>query len=214
MTTQAIATDSKVDRARAWTRARLDGLSRDEMLNLQANAVRLGEHELATLCDELLKERPRSGPASSGAVVRTKERQRLMPRSRAFGARGVWLYDPRTSWSGVRKSDGMVVMAMWQAAVQSRDGTCACLLWAPNVRGIRPWSDSEAGRERLEHCKLALGRKGAEGLLVRGEALAGRLPEDRARTVHGIDAETVIRFQVEMRGAEYWAIWGSKTPKT
>ena len=213
MTMQGVATVAKIGRASAWTRARLDGLSREEMLNLQANAVRLDEQELAALCDELLKGRPRSGPASSGAVSRTKERQRLMPRSRAFGARGVWLYDPRTSWSGVRKSDGMVVIAMWQAAVQSHDGTCACLLWAPNVRGIRPWSDTEAGRERLEHCKLAIGRKGAEGLLVRGEALQGRLPEDRARAVHGIDAETVIRFQVEMRGAEYWATWGRKTLK-
>jgi hypothetical protein len=120
----------------------------------------------------------------------------------------VWLYDPRRSWSGVRKSDGMVVIAMWQAAVQSHDGTCACLLWAPNLNGIRP---SDAGRERLEHCKLAIGRKGAEGLLVRGEALEDHLPEDRARTVLGIDAETVIRFQVEMRGAEYWATWGRKT---
>jgi hypothetical protein len=213
MTTNAVAAVFKTSRASAWTRARLDRLSRDEMLNLQTNAARLGEQELAALCDELLKERPQSGPASSGAVPRTKERHRLMPRSRAFGARGVWLYDPRTSWSGVRKSDGMVVIAMWQAAVQSQDGTCACLLWAPNVGGIRAWSDTDAGRERLAHCKLAIERKGAEGLLVRGEALEDRLPEDRARTVLGIDAETVIRFEVEMRGAEYWATWGRKTSK-
>jgi hypothetical protein len=211
MTTDAVAALFKTGRASAWTRTRLERLSREEMLNLQANAVRLGEQELTALCDELLKELPQRGPASSGAVQRTKERQRLLPRSRAFGARGVWLQEPRTSWSGVRKSDGMVVIAIWKAAVQSHDGTCACLLWAPNVDGIRPWSDTDAGRERLEHCKLAIERKGAEGLLVQGAALENRLPEDRARTVLGIDAETVIRFQVEMRGGEYWAIWGRKT---
>jgi hypothetical protein len=104
-----------------------------------------------------------------------------------------------------------VVMAMWKAAVQSRDGGCHCLLWAPNIDGARPWSDTAAGRERLEHCKLALER-GAQGLLVQGEALEGRLPEDRARTVLGIDAENVIPFEVELHGAEYWASWGKKRP--
>jgi hypothetical protein len=200
----------KSTRASAWTRERLEQLGRQDLLNLQANAARLGEQELAALCGELLKERPRRGPGS-GAALRVKGGQRLVPRSKAFAARGVWLQDPRTSWSGVRKADGTVVIAIWQAAVQSRDRACACLLWAPNVGGARPWSDTAAGRERLEHCKLAVERNGAEGLLVRGEALEGRLPEDRARTVLGVDAEVVIRFQVEKRGAEYWASWGSKS---
>ena len=57
-------------------------------------------------------------------------------------------------------------------------------------------------------------RQGAEGLLVHGEPLEGRLPEDRARTVLGIDAETVIQFQVERRGDEYWACWGRKAVKS
>jgi hypothetical protein len=48
---------------------------------------------------------------------------------------------------------------------------------------------------------------------VLGEPLRGRLPEDRARTVLGIDAETVVQFQVELRGAEYWAHWGKKAGK-
>ena len=104
-------------------------------------------------------------------------------------------------------------MAIWQAAVQTSDGSCSCLLWAPNKDGARPWSDSAAGVERLEHCKLAMQRRGAEGLLVHGEPLEGRLPEDRARTVLGIDAETVIHFQVELRDGEYWACWGKKTAK-
>lgn len=200
----------KTSRASAWTRERLDGLSREELVNLQANAERLGEQELAALCAALLEERPRRGSPGAAVVTRLKGRPKLMPRTRAFQARGVWLYDPPTSWSGVRKADGTVVMALWHAAVKSRDGGCSCLLWAPNVDGARPWSDSAAGRERLEHCKLAIERQGAEGLLVYGQALAGRLPEDRAMTVLGIDAETVIHFQVELHGAEYWASWGKK----
>ena len=104
-------------------------------------------------------------------------------------------------------------MALWQAAVQTADGACACLLWAPNIDGSRPWSDTVGGRERLEHCKAAMERGGAEGLLVHGDALEGRLPEDRARSVLGIDAETVIQFRVELRGGEYWASWGKKSTK-
>jgi hypothetical protein len=49
-----------------------------------------------------------------------------------------------------------------------------------------------------------------EGLLVYGEALDGHLPEDKARSVHGVDPETVLRFKVEKRGEEYWAVWGKK----
>jgi len=209
----AAAIPFRRSRSSEWTRERLAELSKQELANLHANAVRLGETELATLCDEVLKDRPRRGPTSSGAVQRTKGRNKLLPRSRAFGARGVWLTDARTSWSGIRKADGAVVMALWQAAVQTADGSCACLLWAPNVDGSRPWSDSAAGRERLEHCKTAIERGSAEGLLVHGDALEGRLPEDRARSVLGIDSETVVHFQVEVRGAEYWASWGKKTAK-
>ena len=209
----AAVTPFRKSRSSEWTRERLADLSKQELTNLQANAVRLGEADLAALCDAVLKDRPRRGPTSSGAVQRTKGRNKLLPRSRAFGARGVWLQDARTSWSGIRKADGAVVMALWQAAVQTADGACACLLWAPNVDGSRPWSDSVGGRERLEHCKAAMERGGAEGLLVHGDALEGRLPEDRARSVLGIDAETVIQFRVELRGAEYWASWGKKTAK-
>jgi hypothetical protein len=197
--------------ARRWTRERLERLDRQELLNLRDNAQRLGETELTALCDGLLGERPSPGGKSGSAAAR-KQQHKLVPRSRAFGTRGVYLQDARTSWSGIRKADGVVVMAMWQAAVQAVDGACVCLLWAPNVDGTRPWSDSAAGRERLEHCRAALERGGAEGLLVQGEALDGRLPEDKARTVLGIDTGIVVHFQVEMRGAEYWATWGKAQP--
>jgi hypothetical protein len=193
-----------------WTSDRLERLNRDELTNLRANAERLNEPALVALCTQLLTERPRRGSGNAATVTPLKVRRRLIARSKAFQARGVFLQDARTSWSGVRRKDGMVVMALWQAAVRSQDGGCACLLWAPNVDGKRSWSDSPAGRERLEHCKLAMTRHGVEGLLVYGQQLDGTLPEDRARTISGIDAETVVNFKVEMRGAEYWATWGTK----
>jgi hypothetical protein len=191
-----------------WTPERIAELSPQEIKQLRANAERLNESELAALCGKALQAAPR---ASSGvrraSWPRTKARK-LIARTRAFEARGVWLQDPRASWSGVRKSDGAIVMALWVDAIESADGSCRYLLWRPNVGGARPWSDTSAGKERLEHCKRAMEVGSAEGLLVYGQPLTGRLPEDRAYSVHGVDAETVVRFKVEARGTEYWAVWG------
>jgi hypothetical protein len=145
--------------------------------------------------------------------VPAKNGRHLVSRNRAFEARGVFLQDTRGSWSGVRKSDGMVVLTIWAKGVESGDGTCSYLLWAPNIDGARPWSDKAAGKERLEHCRLAVKQGGAEGLLVYGERLEGHLPEDKARTVQGVDPETVLRVKVEARGDEYWAVWGHKTER-
>lgn len=202
----------KSPRAAAWTRERVAKLDRAEVLHLQANAVRLGEPELADLCAEVLKDSPDRGRLSSGAAARRKSAARLIPRTRAFQARDIWLYDPRTSWSGIRKSDGTVIFALWLQSIESEDGACRSLLWSPNTDGRRPWSDSAAGRERHAHCVYALARGSAQGLLVHGEALADRLPEDRAHTVTGVDPETIIDLHVEQRGPEFWAVWG-KAPR-
>lgn len=201
---------SPTARVSRWTRERLDQLDRAELVNLQANAARLGEIGLAALCSDVLKEPARRARTSSGPVVPMKRRRKLLSRSNAFAAMGVWLQDPRTSWSGIRKADGVVIMALWLGSVRTIDGGCACLLWSPNRGGGRPWSDSAAGRERLEHCKLAVQRGTAEGLLVHGEPLEGRLPEDRARTVLGIEAQTSVHLEVELRGGEYWGSWGKR----
>ena len=196
--------------AQSWTRERVEQLGKQDLQQLQANAVRLAEPELAAMCAEVLKGRPKGVGHGDAAPARSKLRH-LMSRARAFEARGVWLQDTRTSWSGVRKSDDTVVMMLWAASVESNGGGCSYLLWAPNVDGARPWSDKPAGLERLEHCKLAVERGSAEGLLAYGERLEGHLPEDKARTVLGVDADTVLRFKVEKRGKEFWATWGRKS---
>lgn len=191
----------------AWTEERLDKLGRDELAQLAANAERLGEGELAERCREMLK-RASKGRREKGVPARGAGR--LVPRSHAFTSRGVHLKDPGRSWSGVRKADGKIVFAMWRASVRLQDGACWYLLWAPNREGARPWSDSDAGRERLEHCRAAATHAGAEGLLVHGDALEGWLPEDRARSVLGVDPEALIRLDVVARGEEFWGVWGKK----
>jgi hypothetical protein len=186
-------------------------LSVQDIKQLRENAERLNEPGIVALCSEALKSAPAGARSRLGAKpgTRTKAR-RLIARTRAFEARGVWLQDPRTSWSGLRKSDGGVVMALWADAIESADGGCSYLLWAPNVDGSRPWSDQPAGKERLEHCKQAMQNGRAEGLLVYGQRLAEHIPEEKAHAVHGVDPETVLVFEVEMRGDEYWAKWGKK----
>jgi len=200
----------KPTRAPDWTRERIDQLSKQEIEQLRDNAERLGVSAVAALCDEALKARPWVAAKRRSAAGAPTQARHLISRRKAFEARGVYLQDTRGSWSGVRKSDGAVVMTLWAGAVQSGDGGCSHLLWAPNVDGSRPWSDMAAGKERLEHCRLALERGGAEGLLVYGEGLDGHLPEDKARSVRGVDPETVVHFRVEQRGDEYWAVWGKK----
>lgn len=201
----------KRGRAEDWTRERIERLGKQEIQQLQDNATRLGEAELAVLCGTVLKTLPRSGAAASSAARKPAAGgKRLVSRAKAFETRGVRLLDPRTSWSGTRQTDGTVVMALWTSGIESRDGGCSYLLWAPNVDGSRPWSDLSAGKERKQHCEAAIEQGGAEGLLAYGERLEGHQPEEKARSVHGIDPEATFRFQVEKRGAEYWAVWGKK----
>jgi hypothetical protein len=194
---------SRVDE---WPRERIAKLDRDEIEQLRANARALGEAEIAELCDAVLATR---GEHRRGSVSARAKAKRLVSRSAAFEARGVYLHNVRTSWGGVRRSDGTVVFGIWADAVKSRDGGCACLLWQPNA-GAHPWSDSPAGLERLKHCELALAGSGAEGLLVFGERLEGHAPEEKARSIHGVDPHTVVHLKVVKHGEEYWAVWGAR----
>lgn len=187
---------------------RIAKLERQEIQQLRANALGLGEQEVAALCDAALANCPKlrsRGPAN------ISKGRRLVSRSAAFEARGVYLENARTGWGGIRKSDGAVVMGLWADAVISRDGGCSCLLWAANIDGSRPWSDSKPGKERLKHCQLAMQGAAAEGLLVFGQTLEGHAPEEKVRSVYGVDPLSIVRFSVEKRGDQYWAVWGKRT---
>ncbi|HUQ73227.1 MAG TPA: hypothetical protein VM183_00770 [Burkholderiales bacterium] len=191
-----------------WTAERIDKLDRSEIEQLRSNAIDRGADNLAELCASALAQRPKR--RESGKAGAAKRPRRLVSRGKAFEARGVYLQDARTSWGGIRKSDGTVVLSLWADAVQSTDGTCSYLLWAPDTDGTRPWFNSAPGQERLKHCQMALGGGMAEGLLVFGQALEGRLPEEKARSVHGVDPDMLVHFTVEKRGEEFWAIWGKR----
>ena len=193
-----------------WTAGRIGELSVDEIKRLRDNAERLNEPALVELCLAALQQ----ARSSRGRALRTAgpatRASRLVARVKAFEMRGVFLTDPRTSWGGVRKADGKVVMALWADGVESVDGGCRYRLWAPNVDGSHPWSDKPGGRERIDHCRQAIDDGGAEGLLVYGQPLSSHQPEDKAYAIHGADPETVLAFSVEKVGNEFWAKWGAR----
>lgn len=197
-------------RGTQWTREKIDALTTADVRQLRVNAERLSEAEVMALCDAVMVTRPRGG-AVNRAPRRKKGTPRLVSRSKAFELRGVVLRNPIWSRGGVRQSDGAVVLTVWASDVRTAGGGCSYLLWAPNVDGSRPWSDKSGGKERLEHCRLALERGEAEGLLVHGQPLEGSLPEDRAASVDGVDPEVVLHLKIEKREQEYWAIWGKRT---
>lgn len=209
MAMQPVKNTFKTRREHGWTAERLASMSTSDLQQLRANAETLAESELVALCDTALADRPRSGGKGGGSVA-PRQARRLISRRRAFEARGVYLPAFDSSWSGVRKSDGVVVMSLWAGAVITGEEGCSQLLWGPNVDGANPWADKLGGRERAAHCKLALERGSAEGLLVQGSQKEGPATEDNARSVYGVDPEVVIHFRVEQRGNEYWAVWGGK----
>jgi hypothetical protein len=192
--------------ARPWTAERIAKLSAQDIKQLRANAERLHEAELVALCGQALESARAAHVGPRPKTSRTHARK-LVARTSAFQARGVWLEDPK-SWGGVRKSDGTIVLALWADHVVWSQGECTYLLWRPSTGGARPWSDTPAGKERLAHCRRAMDAGGAEGLLVYGQSLHDCLPEERAHTVYGVDPDTVLAFKVELRGEDYWAVWG------
>lgn len=56
-------------RVALWTRERIESLSTLEVRQLHANALRLAEPEIATLCDEVLGARRRRPKAAAGQPV-------------------------------------------------------------------------------------------------------------------------------------------------
>lgn len=195
-------------RVAQWSKEKINTLSTPELRQLLANAEQLKEAEVAALCNELLCERPRGyAPVRRH---RPKGMRRLVTRGKAFEMHGVSLRSRIWSRGGVRPGDGAVVVTVRAEEVQTAEGANSCLLWAPNVAGSRPWSDKPGGQERLEHCRLALERGEAEGLLAYGKHLEGAPPDENAVGVGGVDAESVLNLRIEKRGDEYWATWTEK----
>ena len=112
-------------------------------------------------------------------------------RLEAFQAQGVSLKHSWRSWSGVRHVDGVVVFAIMECEVQADDEGSRCLLWSAESKAR---FGLQASEERLAHCRLAGWHGGAEGILVRSNAL-----------VH--PSET-IELRVERIAEQYWALWG------
>lgn len=190
-----------------WSKEQLERLSTPELRTLADNAARLNEHEVVALCNEILDARPRGRvPARRRANGESKG---FVTRAKAFELHGV---TPRNRvWSrGGLRADGAVVLTLRAEDVQRSDGANVCLLWAPNIENARPWSDSPAGQERLEHCRLALERGVAEGLLAYGDATADAAS---ARKAERVDAQNVLTLEVENRDGEYWARWASPAAK-
>lgn len=181
-----------------WSREQIDKLSTLELRALLANAERLHEPEVAAICNELLDARPHGHPPARRRA-RAAVARRLVTRNKAFEQHGVAVRSRLWSHGGTC-TDGAVVLAMHIDDVRPADAEMSCLLWAPNVGGARPWSDSAGGKERLEHCRSAALRGTARGLLMHGDA--GRAER--------VDVENVLELRIEQRGDEYWASWTAK----
>lgn len=116
--------------------------------------------------------------------------------SDAFSARGVALARPDASWSGVRASDGSVLIALRASDVLESVYESRCLLWSPGGGVLRGFDQ----RERFFHCKLAAARGEALALVTHG-------PDD-----HVDHDAALLGIDVELRRGEYWAVWARAQP--
>ena len=114
---------------------------------------------------------------------------RLIPRVRAFEARGVSLKYPSRSRSGVRADDGAVILAIRARDLRRHRRGSRCVIWKPDDARIDPGASRD---ELLEHCRLAALRGNAEALLTYGEGAK-------------VDPDVVLPLRVVRRGEEYWA---------
>ena len=190
-------------RVATWSKERIAKLTTLELRALLVNALRLQEAEVAALCNQLLDARPR-GRAPVRRDKHSGEGLRLITRGKAFEKHGVIPANRVWSRGGVR-ADGSVVLAIRADEVQKTEGMESYLLWAPNVRNSHPWSDTPGGKERLEHCRIALERGVAAGLLIYGKPVAGVPAKSNGTGSDCVDAGRVLSLSIEKRGKEYWA---------
>jgi hypothetical protein len=120
---------------------------------------------------------------------------------KAFAAHGVDLKFPERSRSGIRADDGCVVIAIRDCDVHACLDGFICLLYAPAVDCNREILDRPSWQERLEHCRLAALRGGAEGLLMCGDAGV-------------VEPRLLLTLRVEKRKSQFWAMWGSAARAT
>lgn len=191
-----------------WTKERIQALSPGEIKSLRKNAIERGANDVAALCDEVLGPKLKATGERSRRAKPLEQHPRRVSRKRAFEMRGVTLRNPRWSWGGIRPADGMPVLTLWADEIKKAEDGSECLLWAPNVDGSRPWEDSLGGKERFAHCEAAAAKGEGEGVLIYGARRGKDLPNDEASKFDGADPHTVIRFRLEQRGPEYWAVWG------
>jgi hypothetical protein len=194
-------------RVAKWSREQLDKLTTPELRALLVNAERLKEAEVAALCNALLDARPRGRPPVR-RDKHTGEGRRLVTRGKAFEKLGVVPASRVSSRGGIRTDDGgvpTVVFLLRADEAHKSDGMDSYLLWAPNIDGSHPWSDTAGGKERLQHCLIALERGVAEGLLIYGKRAAGAPPKDNGTSPDLVDAGQVFKLSIEKRGEEYWA---------
>jgi hypothetical protein len=184
-----------------WSKDRIDKLSTPELRALLVNAERLKETEVAALCTEILDARPR-GHAPARRDQRGVPTRGLVTRAKAFEMHGVSPRNRKWSRGGVR-TDGAVVLTLRAEEVQEAGARKACLLWGPGVGD----PESPGAQERLEHCRIALERGAAEGLLVYGGAVAGTPTKRSGVRADRVDAQTVLKLDIEKRNDEYWATW-------
>ena len=190
-----------------WTKEKIERLPPGEIRTLAKNARERGADAVADLCDEVFRTKVKAASSRATAARPAKEPRRLVSRKKAMEMRGVTLRNPRWSWGAVRASDGMAVLTIWYDEIEETANGFETLLWGPNVDGTRPWADKTGGREREEHCRVAAAMGQGEGVVIFGERRGRDLPLDQASKVTGADPHRVIRFRVEMRGDDYWAVW-------
>ncbi len=193
-----------------WTKNRIEALQTSEVRQLRTNANARGNQEVVAMCDEVLVGRPPVRKPRKAKRQRELDGRPLVSRTKAFEMRGVKLRNTRWSWGGIRESDGSIVFTVWASDIEKTGGTCRYMLFGPDRGGDRPWSDTAGGKERLAHCRIAVQRGEAEGLLIYGERRGTDIPLDDVSKVTGADPQTVLRFRVERRGEEYWAVWSNK----
>lgn len=110
----------------------------------------------------------------------------------AFRAQGVALKYARSSWSGVRGDDRMVVFAIRAEEIMVDAEGSRCLLWRSGELSGTP-----AELERHRHCTLALLHGKAEAMLAHGETAE-------------MDADVVLAIRVVASGGQFWATWASR----